>query len=523
MLNGIDISNHQAGLDLNNVMFDFCIIKATDGNRFIDKIFDSYAQQVLDMGKLLGFYHFANNPKNGGSAEEQARYFVNAASKYFNRGIPVLDWEDSDWKYGGEVLSLGPDFALAWLREVHRLTGVRPWIYMSKSVCNEYDWSEVAAEGYALWGAQYATMEYLDGYLSEPWQDSNPWGAWGHSIPIFQYGSGFPVGSPVPLDLDLFYGDSSAWMYYASSDGTHANQDEALNLNPSADDVINVAESYIGCNESDGSFEQIIDLYNTINPLPAGYELQYSDEWCDGFVSAVAWKAGAYDLIGAECSVERHIEIFQEKGIWIPYSTITPKRGDIICFDWNNDGMSDHIGYVVSVEGDSITCIEGNKSQTVGYRVINVAWGYVSGYARPLYGSATTNPSGESEGLKKPENVSNGGCLVVDGYAGCNTILDAQNILGTYADGVVSGQLVANRIYFRNLTSVTFEGNGSPFVKALQSLIGAEVDGYWGIETSKCFQRYLVEHGYNIDIDGYFGPMSVMAWQRCINDGMFGK
>ena len=37
------------------------------------------------------------------------------------------------------------------------------------------------------------------------------------------------------------------------------------------------------------------------------------------------------------------------------------KRGDIVLFDFNNNGTSDHIGIVVSVNSDgSITTVEGN-------------------------------------------------------------------------------------------------------------------------------------------------------------------
>lgn len=528
LLNGIDISNHQEGLEIEDVDFDFCICKATDGTRFVDKTFYGFATRVLAMGKLFGFYHFANNPKRGGTAIEQANYFVSATRKYFGQGIPVLDWEDSDWKYGGEVLSLGPSFALEWLREVYRLTGVKPWVYTSKSVCNEYDWSGVVSEGYALWGAQYATEDTLSGYQSNPWQDSNPWGAWGYSIPIFQYGSGYPSGSPVPLDLDLFYGDSSAWQMYVNGDGAQVdeNADGESISSVSAQDVLNVARSYLGYNESDGSYKEIIDLYNTINPLPAGYELQYSDEWCDGFVSACAWKAGAYDLIGAECGVKRHIDIFEEKGIWNEDGFIVPNAGDIIVFNWNddtqpNDGNPSHIGFVEEVSNGQIVCIEGNKSEAVSRRYIEVGWGYIRGFAQPLYGQSTSYPSGSQSGVTSDESAS-GGMLDVDGYCGYQTTSAMQRIMGTTVDGVISGQPVANHDYVWAVVSIEHGYGGSQLVRALQNLIGAETDGYWGRETSAKLQAYLFRKGYQVEVDGYFGTKSVMALQRCINDGNFG-
>ena len=517
MLDGIDISNHQEGINLEQIDFGFCIVKATDGTRFVDKTLHDFADRIFAMGKPFGFYHFANNPERGGTAIEQARYFVDACKDYFGRGIPVLDWEDSDWKYGGPVLDLGPDFALEWLREVYRLTGVKPWIYTSKSVCNWWDWSQVASEGYALWGAQYATNDTLPGYQSDPWQDSDPWGAWGYNIPMFQYGSGWAYGSDRAVDLDKFYGDTGAWQMYVDGD-----EDVPRPQGVSAEDVLNVARSYLGYNEGDGSFREIIDLYNTIEPLPWNYRLKYSDEWCDGFVSAVAWQAGAYSLIGAECGVERHVEIFKEMGIWVEDGSIVPNPGDVIVFNWNddtqpNDGESDHIGYVEKVENGQIVTIEGNMHECVDRRYIEVAWGYIRGFAQPKYSS------GGASVPVQPKNNRDGGKLDVDGYGGWNTVIDMQHCLGTYEDGVISDQPTANYDFVWAMSVIEHGYGGSPMVRALQALVGASVDGYWGYETSTQLQRYLVSKGYQIAVDGYFGRESVRALQRCINDGNFGS
>lgn len=67
--------------------------------------------------------------------------------------------------------------------------------------------------------------------------------------------------------------------------------------------------------EYNGKFKHIIDLYNSVKPLPRGYAVKYTDEWCDTTVSAAGIKAGAQDLIGRECGCEQHIAIFKQKGI----------------------------------------------------------------------------------------------------------------------------------------------------------------------------------------------------------------
>ncbi len=156
-----------------------------------------------------------------------------------------------------------------------------------------------------------------------------------------------------------------------------------------ANAVINEAKKWLGANKWGARHKQIIDGYNAVRPLPRGYAVQYSDDWCDTFVSFVAIRTGATDLIDRECGVERHKDIFKSKGIWL--GLVRPQVGDVIIFNWsgNRQGWGNHIGYVASVTGDRITTIEGNTTvngqSTVAYRTY--AWNsvYIQGYARPKY------------------------------------------------------------------------------------------------------------------------------------------
>lgn len=153
--------------------------------------------------------------------------------------------------------------------------------------------------------------------------------------------------------------------------------------------VIQEAKKWLGSNKWGANHKKIIDGYNAVRPLPRGYAVKYSDDWCDTFVSFVAVKAGAKDLIGRECGVERHKDIFKEKGIWL--GLVRPQVGDVIIFNWsgNRQGWGNHIGYVASVDGDMITTIEGNTTKngvsTVAYN--RFVWNsvYIQGYARPKY------------------------------------------------------------------------------------------------------------------------------------------
>lgn len=166
--------------------------------------------------------------------------------------------------------------------------------------------------------------------------------------------------------------------------------------------VIQEAKKWLGSTKWGANHKKIIDGYNAVRPLPRGYAVQYGDDWCDTFVSFVAVKAGAKDLIGRECGVERHKDIFKQLGIW--KGLVRPQVGDVIIFNWsgNRNGWGNHIGYVASVAGDRITTIEGNTTvngqSTVAYRTY--AWNsvYIQGYARPRYAEGSQTPKIELVG-----------------------------------------------------------------------------------------------------------------------------
>ncbi len=155
--------------------------------------------------------------------------------------------------------------------------------------------------------------------------------------------------------------------------------------------MIDTFNAWMGYSRINGKQHGIIDIYNSVLPWPAGYKMKYSDAWCDATVSAAAIKTGCVNLIGRECSVPRHIKIFQALGIWQEDGTITPRPGDIIVYSWcrfrqPNNASASHIGIVAKVEGKTITCIEGNRGiGIVATRTIPVGWGCIRGYAQPKY------------------------------------------------------------------------------------------------------------------------------------------
>ena len=62
---------------------------------------------------------------------------------------------------------------------------------------------------------------------------------------------------------------------------------------------------------------------------------------------------------------------FESKGRFRDAS-YTPAVGDIIFFDWGNNGTIDHVGIVESVSGGTVNTIEGNSGDKVARRSIVV-------------------------------------------------------------------------------------------------------------------------------------------------------
>ncbi|MFR2694328.1 MAG: CHAP domain-containing protein [Enterocloster bolteae] len=123
------------------------------------------------------------------------------------------------------------------------------------------------------------------------------------------------------------------------------------------------------------------------------------------FVSAMAIKTGLTDIIPTECGCGQMIQLFQKLGAWVENDAYRPSTGDVIFYDWDDNGVGDdtgwpeHVGIVVSVSGNTIKVIEGNKSDSVSYREIAVNGRYIRGYGVPEYSSkATSAGSGSGNG-----------------------------------------------------------------------------------------------------------------------------
>lgn len=155
--------------------------------------------------------------------------------------------------------------------------------------------------------------------------------------------------------------------------------------------LVDTAKSYIGYSEASGKHKQIIDIYNAKTPLPRNYRVTYTDAWCATFVSAMAIKCGMANIIPRECSCFYQVEQFQKMERWQENDGYIPKPGDIIYYDWqdngvgDNTGVPDHVGIVEYVSEGSICVIEGNKNDSVERRYITVNARNIRGYGLPNF------------------------------------------------------------------------------------------------------------------------------------------
>lgn len=380
-IKGIDVSYWQGKIDWAKVKaagIKFAVIR--EGYRkTIDEKFIENVKGATAQGLTVMVYHFIYT--DGASIKENAESTVNNIRKAGLVPASTMifsDLEYDTWTKNGEACTKErcSQYTKQYLEELKALGCQKLGIYANIDYWKNY-YTDELKQKYPLWLADYS---------------GNP----DFTCIMQQYtSSGAVAGISGNVDMNWLFNQS-----YLSGNATVEVDGVTAN------DVLDVMRSWLGFSEANGKFKQIIDLYNSHKPLARGYAVQYDDEWCDTTVSAAAIKAGAVDLIGTECGVEKHVDIFKQKGIWQEDGTVTPEPGWIIVYNWDdntqpNDGYSDHIGYVESVSGNTITAIEGNKGEAVARRTLTVGNGNIRGYAMPRYagqGTAQVTPPSTNTG-----------------------------------------------------------------------------------------------------------------------------
>ena len=120
--------------------------------------------------------------------------------------------------------------------------------------------------------------------------------------------------------------------------------------------------------------------------------------WCACFVSWCSNECGyikagimpKFAVVGSGASW------FKERHRWAS-GGYSPKPGDVIFFDWDHDGVLDHVGLVESCDGKTVTTIEGNSGNACRRLTYRRGAACITGYGIPAYPtSAVSSGSGVS-------------------------------------------------------------------------------------------------------------------------------
>ena len=202
MIKGIDISSWQGNLKPSHYksQIDFAIIKATEGNDYLNPHFLSAIKDCINADMLFGFYHYYNPTC---SAKENARWFWNKVHAFTTKGIPVLDYEE--WQ--------GNDAKLCeiFIDEYYKYSHVYPVLYISASHCTDFGTSGIPKKC-PLWVAGYPRDYATWPKLSMCPYDVNPW----KNVVIWQFASDWRlVGCNQDLDANVSNLSRKEWLKIA--------------------------------------------------------------------------------------------------------------------------------------------------------------------------------------------------------------------------------------------------------------------------------------------------------------------
>lgn len=404
---GIDISYWQGNVDFSKVKNDgiqFAILR--EGYRkTIDENFIDYVTGCKNNGiPVVGVYHFLYSLTEADALAEAKSCVANVKKAGLGKDVIIFaDFEyDTVTKAKAKGVTLGKAQCIAHTKtfcEYVESQGYKAGIYTNIDYYKNM-YSQDLISKYVFWLAHYTS--------------GNP----AYTCAFQQYSSSGKVnGINGNVDMDYYFGEIKQTTTTTKKATTTTKKTTTTTKKATtcvtAQDAINIMNSWVGKSRSAGTHHDIIDLYNSHKPLARGYAVTYSDAYCDTTISAVFIKLNAVDLIGGtECGVEAHVALFKKAGIWEEDGTVTPQPGWLIVYNWDdgsqpNDGYSDHIGMVEKVSGNTITCIEGNMSGgIVGRRNIPIGYGYIRGYAKPKYASSSSSSNKDTVTKKTVDELA---------------------------------------------------------------------------------------------------------------------
>lgn len=387
MKKGIDISKWQETIDFAKVKasgVEFVIARSSYRQK-VDPRFHEYVKGCRDNGiPVLGIYHFMYGLDEAQTLNE-AKFCVKQARE---AGLnPKQTYIFADFEYdtvkkaamsGVTLDKVACNKHTKVFCEYVESQGFKPGIYTNLDFYkNWYD--KELLEQYEVWLADYS--EGPD-----------------YSCLVQQYTSKGKVdGIEGNVDMDYLY-ELSDKIVDKTTEKT-----EAKPVGKSRQAVVDLALSWEGKNESDGSYKEIIDIYNSYKgAFPRGTKMQYNWPWCACTWSALAIKLGYTSISPIEISCGFLINAAKKKNCWIESDNYIPKPGDAILYDWEDNGKGDntswpdHVGTVIEVYEDAgyFVVLEGNYNNAVKKRTLSINGKYIRGFITPKYdGNTVTSPT----------------------------------------------------------------------------------------------------------------------------------
>ena len=549
---GIDVASYQKKLNIPKVPCDFVFVKATQGTWYQSPTFVSQYKAAKDSGKLLGIYHYTE----GSNVSKEVDFFLRIVGDRIGEAVLALDEEGTSNPVFNTKKMVA--YVTEWMREVYNRTGVKPILYMSKSIFQKYDWSVLKAEGYKIWPAQYGSNDQT-GYKDEPWTDDKGWGKFDTSdVVIYQYSSKGKLGGySGNLDLDKAFIGKDEWMSMAKGkvaekaekEPSTANQDKLYVLIDPQTAVINLALAECGYQEKksnsnldrkhtnvgSGNYTKYArDMHKIYPKTMDNNPIPWCDAFCDWIMYMLFGVSTARSLLGqfddyTVASAQQYIN----KGGWVTHDF---EPGDQVFFS-NNDKVSGiyHTGYFWKYENNRTFVIEGNTSDGSG---VNADGGAVCiksyprvpnkivGAGRPQW-DIVGEILVECPEVKTLAYDSSGPAVkvlqaltgsAVDGHFGPKTkaaLEKFQEENGLNITGVC-GNATWPVLFSKAMISTGWpkleKGSKGPAVKVMQAVVGANVDGSFGNETDKRVRNYQKKKGLVVDgVCGHLTWLSIMG------------
>ena len=189
-----------------------------------------------------------------------------------------------------------------------------------------------------------------------------------------------------------------------------------------------------------------------------------------------------------------------------------------------NSKLGGSIQNSLHLSGQAVDFYQKGVTDTLANRKASIKWiktlpnhHYTYGNGINSYGNGVSAPymgnALHTDVSVKASPYDENGKLICDGVGGTATVKEMQRFFGTLQDGVISGQVKAQKKYYPALVAVQYDSVTSTCIKNLQRWVGEIQDGIIGQNTVKAWQKEI-----GVTADGIFGKNSMKAWQKYLNE-----